>query len=289
MSGLRTAIYVAVSFCLVLLGVAVLAWSGKSIAGSSIATSLVAGGISSIAFSVIRYFDERSDSDQTKLVSVSIGGLAEDLHGIEHELQALRDVTMVSKEANERRVFDRHPEQEVRAEIDHHRKNSQVNLDVMGLSLRPFYGDFMDYLIGRENVNLRLIVQEPCTQLFSLICHQEARDEAAMARDVLLVTRRVLGLLKDAEHEERAGHSMVDVRWFPLCPSVSLTRINDLTFVRSRYLQEALHPPMFFERYHRVEGRCFDAYKAYFEKAWELSITPTKELCEEAEAKLQQR
>lgn len=285
MSTQRTAIYVVVSICVVSLGVACLAWAENNLVLLSVATSLIAGGISSAAFGIIRYFDEKTNIATSAQFGKHLEDLRSDLQDVGKDLQVVRSITAVARDVNERRVFDRHPDDEIRAEIERHRRTSRVTLEVMGLSLRPFYGDFMSYLIERGNVNLRLIVQEPGTELFSTICQQEARDEAAMARDVLLVTRRVL----DYQLESNPGNSEIEVRWFRFCPAVSLTRVDGVVFVRSRFLQEALHPPMFFERYYEIEGRCFDAYKSYFEKAWEFGLKPNKQLCDDVEAKLRVR
>jgi hypothetical protein len=215
---------------------------------------------------------------------------------LDEALQGIRTLGVLARDPNDRRVFDRHPDDEFRDELKSIRKNKQVDVDVIGLSLKQFCFDYLDQLAGRGNVNVRLLIQHPFETTFQLVCHQEGREEKMMLEEVLFVTEKVLSLeggsvaavdVNSYVMAQNNNPTKVEIKWFPLAPSITFSRLNQVMFVRARYLGEASHPPMFFERYYQEEGRCFDSYLVYFNNAWEDGIDPTMEMCRRLRAKIE--
>src|SRR2546423_15365674 len=109
----RTAIYLLSSAVAALAGVLVLMGAKKSEIGLSIGTSLIAGSLSSVAFVVIRYFD---DTDVDKLFRDSgtqFVNTRRSLDAIDHSLSSLRHLVGTADGTARKRVFDRHPKEEV--------------------------------------------------------------------------------------------------------------------------------------------------------------------------------
>jgi hypothetical protein len=165
-------------------------------------------------------------------------------------------------------VYDRHPQDEVREELG--QISEQISADVLGFTLRPFCQDWLQYLIDRGNCHVRLIIQDPKSAMFDEVCQQESRNPSIMRTDALWVTDRVSktqGLAKSGLN--------IELRWFSGYPTVTMTRLNDVMFVRARFLREATQPRLFHERYCAEDGLPFRAYLEQFETAWNASVTPS--------------
>jgi hypothetical protein len=275
----RTAIYLLSSAVAALAGVLVLMGAKKSEIGLSIGTSLIAGSLSSVAFVVIRYFD---DTDVDKLLRDSgtqFVNTRRSLDAIDQSLSSLRHLVGTADGTARKRVFDRHPKEEVGDEIVS--VHGQVDIDVAGLTLRPFCRDWLATIIRRGDVRLRLLVQDPIDSVFARVCHQESRETGTMVKDVLWVTRAVLSLADggavDGWNDVVAGAGLkVEIRWFSDYPTITMTRVGDVLYARARFLREgASHTRTFFERYSVDDAAAFDTFRSYFEIAWESAKVPT--------------
>lgn len=265
----RVALYVVSSLLIALSGLVILVAFSKDPIGISIATSLIAGGLASVAFAVIRYLDDRASDTTAKSFEHALVKLRESAEQQHEAVKSLRRVTG-SIAGQRMRVYDRHPQEEVREEFD--QTADELLVDVMGLTLRPFCVDQLNLLESRGRCRLRLLTLDPRSAMFEQTCQQESRNMAIMREDILWVGHRVL-----AARSQGSTGLQVELRWFRDFPTVTMTRVNDVLFVRPRFLREATQPRIFHERYAVEEGIPFTAYANHFQTAWDSSVTPTQE------------
>lgn len=277
---MKTVLYIFCSVILILVGVVLL----FALAGHSnwiaISTSILAGGISSVAFAVIKFFDDRDSSFANHSISLDIKRLEDNL----------RAQIVVRDDPDVRCIFDRHPKSQVAAAVKSVREGSPLEVDLIAFSLGSFHNEQAD-LFERPGAKLRLIVQDPMSESFKIMAEQEGRDGDVMAREILHITDVVIARAKDMTNEDLQAHLKahyrqqhkkgiceVELRWFSGIASITSTRINDIVFVRSRLLNEGGDgAQVFFEKYSSTSERCFGAYAAYFSAAWEKSRCPTVE------------
>ncbi|MBY8878984.1 hypothetical protein [Actinacidiphila acidipaludis] len=279
----RTAVYVLSSVVVMLVGLVVLVTAGNGTIGMAISTSLIASGITSLAFVAIRYFD---DADATTTMQHSerlFTAVDRRLDALDRSSAALRHVIASNDASGRWRVFDRHPKEEVGQEIN--AANGHLVVDVAGLTLRPFCRDWLRHLVERGNATVRLLVQDPTGTSFAQVCHQESRETQTMLDDAHWVTRTALLLAagEDVTYWDMppAGQGLqVEVRWFTGFPTITLTSVGDVVYARARFLREgASQTRTFFERYSLADGALFDVYRSYFQVAWESARVPTLDDC----------
>lgn len=262
----RIALYLVSSIVLCLGGVLIVVLSSPTGLGAAIGTSLIAGGVASIAFAVIRYVDDLSSDSSAMSLRESVGRLEESVLQQQAALDSLRRAT-ASMGGKSLRVYDRHPQDEVREELS--LITGLVAMDVLGFTLRPFCQDWLNFLTTRGEVHLRLITHDPRSDTFDEVCMQESRNPTLMKEDALWVADRVLAAV--GKHE----NLKLEVRWASGYPTITMTHLNDVLFVRPRFLREATQPRLFHERYASEDGLPFTAYLDQFETVWDAAAVPT--------------
>lgn len=220
-----------------------------------------------MSFAIIRYLDDRAADTSAASIRTSVESLEQGIRDQQHALESLMRVAATAS-GSSLRVYDRHPQDEVRDELG--QISEFVDVDVLGFTLRPFCQDWLEHLVDRGNCHLRLITQDPRTPMFQQVCSQESRNPDAMRADALWVAERVAEQLVIGRPTVT-----VEVRWFTGFPTVTMTRLNDVMFMRARFLREATQPRLFHERYCAEDGLPFRAYKEQFETAWDISKEPT--------------
>jgi hypothetical protein len=262
----RIALYIVSSLLIGLAGVLILVIGRKNTIAISVGTSMIAGGLASIAFAVIRYLDDRAADSSAASLKNSVESLEHSVRDEQHALESLRRVTS-SISGTSLRVYDRHPQDEVREELQ--QLTERISADIFGFTLRPFCQDWLEYLVEQGNCHVRLITQDPDSNMFDQVCQQESRNPDLMRIDTLWVRDRVLA----AQSLAKPGLN-IELRWFSGYPTVTMTRLNDVMFVRARFLREATQPRLFHERYCAEDGLPFRAYLEQFETAWNASTKP---------------
>jgi hypothetical protein len=265
----RIALYIVSSLLVGLAGVLILVVGQKNAIALSVGTSMIAGSLASISFAVIRYLDDRAADSSAASLRNSVESLEHSVRDEQHALESLRRVTS-SISGTSLRVYDRHPQDEVREELE--QISELISADIFGFTLRPFCQDWLQHLIDRGNCHVRLITQGPRSAMFDQVCQQESRNPTIMRADALWVMNRVI----EARDLSKAGVN-IELRWFTGYPTVTMTRLNDVMFVRARFLREATQPRLFHERYCSEDGLPFRAYLEQFETAWSASVVPTAE------------
>ena len=283
----RTAIYVLCSGVVALAGLVIMFADGKGPVGLSIGTSLIAGGLTSIGFSVIRYFDDNDADSAKKALAESLSSLRDTVTDHTRSIDSFRRVTAAFGQNDDHRIFNRNPKEEIIAELNG--VHEHVEIDVAALTGMPFRQDLLEILL-KQNVSLRLLVQDPSAGSFESACQQEALDVRTMMEHSILVTRTILKLQENGQLPGRPGLQAVlnfnaQIRWFAGYPSITLTRVGQVMYARPRFLREgASGTRTFFERYIHEDGPPYDAYRAYFDMAWESSRAPSHSDCESVSA-----
>jgi hypothetical protein len=262
----RIALYIVSSLLIGLAGVLILVIGRKNTIAISVGTSMIAGSLASIAFATIRYLDDRAADSSAASLRNSVESLERSVRDEQHALESLRRVTS-SMSGTSLRVYDRHPQDEVREELQ--QITEKISADVFGFTLRPFCQDWLEYLIDRGNCDVRLITQDPYSAMFEQICQQESRNPNIMRTDAFWVMDRV----RETKRLGKSGLN-IELRWFSGYPTITMTRLNDVMFVRARFLREATQPRLFHERYCAEDGLPFRAYVEQFGTAWDASAMP---------------
>jgi hypothetical protein len=284
----KTTIYVLASFVLILIGVIFLLASPFNSIIFNMGISIIAGGLASLAFAVIRYFDDLDSVKQASTVQETLLIIKEEQVQTRHMLDS---TALVIDDPNRRCVFSRQITHEFRLCVQSIASDDELEIDVIGFSLIRFYHEQLEYLLTKRRAKIRLIVQDPTKESFRILTQQEGRDLSRARDEIIQLSNYILDKAQSGYlvgHTSGSGgsarfvtnNSDVELRWFPYASTATITRIGDIAFVRPRFLDEARDAPMFFEKYRRSDGRAFDAYVEYFENAWSKSTAPQKMIVE---------
>jgi hypothetical protein len=246
----------------------------------SIATSLIAAGLASLVFTVIREIDQR-DAAQSNQRLKRLIELEQELR---EGLTELRRTLLLTQNPDARRIYKVHPREEVREEISN-AGDRRVRLDALGLALKSLYDEQVRPLIDRGDSEVRLLVEDPRSEAFAAMCDQESRDHAVMMRDILDVTDYVQEWAERQNGTDRQGVSLM-MKWSTLNAPVTMTRVNDWMVVRTRFPREGTRERGFFEQYTPDDGRAFDQLERFFEESWSDAEEPTAEDVEAAREQL---
>lgn len=285
----KTMIYALVSVVVILAGV-VIVLRYRNEAGAAIGASIVAGGLSSLAFCIIRYFDDKDEEERFAKLFGNIESLAQ-------AIQSLR-----LHEVARRRIRFRRPREALAKAIEAVDRGRTIEIDAIGISLKPFYDDWMQHLRARGGVRVRLLVMDPRTAIFERFCADQGVDKENFTKDIIFTTSEALNLERlligmragqggtaDQSPLGRTGTSLgfeIKLRWDPGFQSVTLTRVNEILLARSRLVNEAKSPDVFFEVYRNnsSEHPYFEMYRKYFEEVWKRSSEPTEKELKEVTA-----
>lgn len=299
---MKTAIYILSSVVVTLIGLIVLLLWGKNSVVASVATSIIAGGLSSLAFSIIRYFDDVGSRAQTQSVHRDVQKIVTEIDGSKGLLRSIQANAIVADNPNLRCVFDRQITTQFTDIIKAIPASETIHIDLIGISLYRFFREQLDNLIDKKGVVLRMIVQDPREPSLEIMVKQEGRNQEIVKKEINDLTTYILQRASKSPAREPSNkipaakfsytafntkiESQVELRWFPGVASFTMTRINDIIFVRSRFLEEAQGAPVFFEKYYGKDNKCLLCLAEYFEHAWEISKLPTKDDCSLSDQRL---
>lgn len=241
-----------------------------------IGTSLAAGGIASLISSFNDYLDDEGLTETTS-------ALIEETKKIGVSIADIHKSTILPPRAPERCVLDQTPREPFEAIVNTlKRHGARIQIDAMGLTLEKFHREQLERLSNQKGVSVRVIVQRPDTEIFKQLAKQEKRDSAQEAAETKEFTQHLLN-----QSARRQGNPTnqadVQIHWFNGSPSITLIRINNIMFVRPRFLGGDSNARVFYEKYSSPDdGPCWKAYEQYFDEAWEnFSTRPTLQECEE--------
>lgn len=236
-----------------------------------IGSSLLAGAIASLVLTLNRYLEDQR-------LSHTINNIIGSIEALGPSIADLTKLTIVSHKAEARCILEPTPRKQFERIVGAlMRTRVKIHIDAMGLTLEKFHKEQLERLNTHKDVIVRLIVQSPDDPIFTQLAKQEKRDPVQEAADSKSFTEYVL--TQNITHQGNSGnHADIQIRWFEGSPSVTMLRINDVIFVRPRFLGDTSEVTVFYEKYSRPnDGRVWEAYSQYFNTAWEVSKLPVKE------------
>ena len=277
-----TTIYIVLSVCVLLIGIVFTIGGGAEIPGPpdatgkptatvqrsatwfAVGTSLLAAGLASLGFAIVRRFD---DIDSVEL--------QDKFDRIEKEVResksTLRRARLVP-EASERCLFDPQISGRFKEAVDDCLADAPVVVDVVGLKLNRFLNDQFEYLQAqarRQKVVVRMLLQDPDGENFRAICKLETRDEQGTREDILNTLTRLTGARcsgKELVYEKDALR--IVVRFCSQFQPIASFRVGDTILVRPR-IRSSGAGQRFYEVYRRSEGESyFGLYRDHFESCW---------------------
>lgn len=196
-------------------------------------------------------------------------------------------VTIAEVRHEDVRSYGTHPGDAIREEINH--TSGKIEVDSFGLALGRFSRLHLDALLQRPDAIIRLLVQDPRTQMFEQVVRQEQQARVRCIRDIVLLTEKIFEYYHGASavSSDQEIPSTVELRWYADYPTVTGVRIDGTFLVRPRSPREVLQTNTFFERYTMEQGRPYVAYMDLFRTVWEDSFTPSEADLEEARRLIQ--
>ena len=278
-----TTIYIVLSVCVLLAGIGATLWGGADIPGPpdasgkpgqvlqrsppwfAVGTSLLAAGLASLGFAVVRRFD---DIDSVEL--------HDKFDRIEKDIldsrKYLRRARLVIPDASERCLFDPQISGRFKEAVEECSPGIDVTIDVVGLKLNRFLNDQLEYLLNdarRRNVLVRMLLQDPDGEHFRAICRLEARDEQGTKEDILNTLSKLSGARRrDRDLVYEHGNLTILVRFLSQFQPIAFFRVGDTILVRPR-IRTSGAGVRFYEEYNRSEGESyFGLYRDHFNSSW---------------------
>jgi hypothetical protein len=276
--SLRTIIYFLVALVLALIGLLLIVLHPKDQASTfvGIGTSVLAGAIASIGFGLLRYIDDASQRGFSRQLNLTRAELGQELCGLRESVDNFAIDTAksirVTASAKLRCVSDLEIGTRFRAEyVRFSMGDRTVHVDVLGLKLYRFLVDQLSWMLEREHKStIRLLLQNPYSQVFDEICEIEARNIKATRADIA----RTIDMLNGGRVEGNAwvwtkGDISVQLRFFDNYQPVTLFRVDDSIYVRPRISTPQGAASRFYEIYERTDSpEHFSVQLSHFDQCW---------------------
>lgn len=282
-----TLIYFLLAAVISLVGVVLAGWGAltddngqpRSATVVSIGTSLLAGGLASIGFGVLRHFDDRDEvarhiqlEAHRDTIIARVDELREEVGRIGTEVT--RSVRLTSSAAlrcvSDLEIGDRFRMEFARAG----HLGGVISVDVLGLKLFRFLSDQLFWISESGHpTHIRLLMQHPDGEIFEQICEAEARSVDATRRDMA----RTLNSLRPSATRDKSllwdrEALQVEVRLFNRYQPVTMFGVDSTIYVRPRVSTPQGASSRFYEVYDESDSRAhFGVHHSHFETCWEES------------------
>lgn len=167
---------------------------------------------------------------------------------------------------NERIVIGKHLRGQFKTMYNESKKGNDdvVYIDVNGVELFNFWRDQEEFILNLRRFNVRLIVQNPYSKHFSDMMENEIMNEDYAKKNIIDLTKKI----KKLNESGKLGNNHIEIRWLSFPASITMTRVNNQMYVRSRLINAShLDDYHFFEKY--TEGDIpYSTYQEYFNDAW---------------------
>ncbi len=236
---------------------------GRSIC-MSVGSSLAASAVATIIFRVTDKMREKE---------------------MDEKLENIMDL-LTENSPDGRVCFGRHLTNAFQSMMEKYNKKDVIKVDIIGLELNRFYKDQFENLKKYPNLQMRMIVQNPCSKNFKSIINHEGRNACTVFENIVELTESIKAYNETVEEEHQ-----IKLYWMGYPSSVTITRVGNEMYVRPRFLKEGEGGDnMFFEKYFYKYGKTFSVYTDFFEKAISFSKEPLKDekLFEKAKEKLKE-
>lgn len=279
---MKALLYILSSMVLALTGALAIVRAGDNIILMSIGTSVTAGGIAALAFATIRVLDDIESKRARLRVESVLASLGQQLETVNASLFRLSVAELGHGTADERCIFERHITDQFTEVVSCVPEQHPIEVDVVGFSLARFFTEQFILLASRPRTSLRIIVQDPQSPAFDLMARHESRAPDLMRQQVAAVTRdffKLAGVSKPRRwrlfSQSAAQSPRIEFRWFQHPATITMTRINEVIFVRPRAMNEGADAPVIFERYAGGMTKVVKIYREQFEMMWKVGRVPT--------------
>ena len=277
---LSTVIYFLLGIIISLLGFVLLlvhvGSKDQSTVLASIGASLLAGGIASLGFGLLRYIDDSTGQKLQVEVSSKLGELEGRFEALRSNMVTFaaesRASVRLTSRAEDRCVSDQHISGRFRSE--YHRftlRDRRVEVDVLGLKLFRFLEDQLNWLAGRDHeIVARMLLQNPYNDVFKQICDLEARSPRATKEDIARTLEKLSGAtIADDSLTWQQGELKIRLRFYDKYQPVALFRIQDAIYVRPRVNTPLGASSRFYEVYEKQDDqKHYSVQFQHFERCW---------------------
>lgn len=204
---------------------------------------------------------------------------------MDEKLESIMDL-LTENSPDGRACFGRHLTNAFPSMLEKYSEKDVIKVDIIGLELYRFYEDQFENLKKYPNLQMRMIIQDPCSKNFNSIIYHEGRNAYTVFKNIVKLTEAIKTYNETVEEERQ-----IKLYWMGYPSSVTITRVGNEMYVRPRFLKEGEGGDnMFFEKYFSKYGKTFSVYTDFFEKAISFSKEPLKddELLEKAKEKLKE-
>lgn len=142
-----------------------------------------------------------------------------------------------------------------------------IRIDVKGMELYNFWED-QKYTILNEmkHFQIRLLVQDPYSKSFNEMALNEGVNKELITHHIIQMTKDINKLKKEGKFNNT--DRKIEVRWLSFPASVTMTKVNNQMYVRSRLMNaNNMNDLHFFEKYKEGDTP-FTTFSALFDMEW---------------------
>lgn len=240
-----------VQFVLILIGTVCVLLNEKISKESSLLLSI---GCSLIATGISGYF-----------YGIAQEHSVEEVHDLVGNIDCTLNRLMEGKSVNARIITGKHLKEVFPQMIaEESKKSNKLYVDVIGMELFNFWKEQGKELFKYEEIQVRLIVQDPNSPFFKGMTTNEQMDSQVVQRNIEELTREIQELKPKLKTTQE-----IEIRWLYFPASATVTRVNDQLYARTRLIDSThLDNGNFFEKY-VAEEIPFQAFCDYFKNAWQ--------------------
>jgi hypothetical protein len=277
---LGTVTYFLLSIIISLIGLLLLVIhvgsNNQSTVIASIGASLLAGGIASLGFGLLRYIDDSSGQKlqvevdrrlarveaQFTVLQTGVGQF-----GVE-AMNAVRRTTKADERCvSDDKISDRLRQEHARFAL----RDRDLHIDVLGLKLFRFLEDQLNWLESSNHAtSVRMLLQYPYSAVFQQICELEARSPRATREDIARTLDKLTGATIEQDSLTWAnGNLRVQLRFYDKYQPVALFRVQDAIYVRPRVNTPLGASSRFYEVYEKLDSeKHYRVQSQHFERCW---------------------
>lgn len=143
-----------------------------------------------------------------------------------------------------------------------------IRIDVKGMELYNFWKDQKDVIMNEmKHFHIRLLVQDPLSKSFEEMVLNEGVNNDQIKNHIIQMTKEI-DKIKKEESIFNNKDRIIEVRWLSFPASVTMTRVNNQMYVRTRLMNaNNMNDLHFFEKYYK-DDLPFETFSTLFEMEW---------------------
>ncbi len=142
-----------------------------------------------------------------------------------------------------------------------------IRIDIKGMELYNFWEDQKEIILNQmKRFHIRLLVQDPFSDSFEKMAINEGVNQQKITNNIVHMTKAINELTKNGTLNDT--DRKVEVRWLSFPASVTMTKVNNQMYVRTRLMNSNnMNDLHFFEKYYQGDMP-FDTFSTLFEMEW---------------------